>query len=845
MVIRSSMFRGLVHGILRVFLPLSEPERGQCPAKRAAVAYGDSRREALEAGPGGEVKTALNPRFILCLFFVFLALIPTPTTAHDDPLANAAYLGDGLYLTSLRDVVAETDFLRDDGEVPLYAQLWTYDADGVDDYSESILSEYVCPGENEFVLIDELAPECVPYDRTGGDITLLYADRRFDLALLQADPPPAAEPLIIDAGPLAEGALLHTPSEDLTLESGRVINIDALTGEIIKTPADNEPFLSARALVADRESEDLLIPGTPVTDSEGELRGFVIRSAGARGFISPAAEWIDDLYAANAQIQSPALTAALARAILPDQIDGAPSIGDSFAPELGNTGIDVLHYDLTLFADPTIPAIDGTAVLTIATTYPNLASFTLDLHQIMTVSEVRVDGTPVEFEHSARKLRIFLPEPLEFAAQIDVAIDYGGELQSVPTPYLPFFSIGLVADPESPRFAMVTEPDTAHTWFPGNDHPLDTATYAFHITVDEPFAAVANGIPMETDGVFHWSMPHPMTTYLATLAVADYQLIEDTAPNGIPLRHYIYNSHNLEVATEVFSGTGLAMQTLEEFFGPYPFDSYGHVLVPMRGAALETQTMSAMPFPIANTDERAVWDLVVHEMAHQWFGNRVRLGAWQDIWLNEGFATYAEWLADESRFGAERHIQLRSSAENFIARGSRTTPLAYPQPAEMFSTDSYEKGGWVLHMLREELGDDLFFAMIQEYARVFADQPVTTAAFFQFVERFAARDLTQFRQQWLEQPLIPDYALYWTTTETGAEIRLCSQRPDQHYEFDLPLQFSDDDGNSALETLTVDAQLMDASITLDFAPTDLEVDPFETVLDGIGAQQVSELPPCN
>jgi hypothetical protein len=801
---------------------------------------------------GGEEKAARIRRLLAFVPLLLLAFTRTPSAAQSDPLANAAYLGDGLYITSLREVIAESDFWQEDGGVPLYAQLWTYDADSIDDYGESVLDMASCPGEHGFVLVDEFAPECTAYDRTGPDITLIYADRRFDLALLQTSIPTDAEPITLDATPLLIDAPLQIQGEEMSVFSAQIITIDANTGALIKTPQDNEAYQIARALVAGRESTDSIQAGTPVTDSQGRLRGFVIRSAGARVFLSPTSEWIDDLHAANQQIQSEALTAVLNRAFLPNDIAGLPTIGDSYAPELGNSLIDVLHYDLTLNADPRIPAINGTATLTIAADYPNLASFSLDLRDVMQVTEVRVDGQPLEFEQSARKLRIILPEPLVFAQEIEVSIDYGGELVPVSSPYFPFYTIGAEIDPESPRFAMITEPDSANTWFPGNDHPRDAATFDFHITVDEPFDVVANGTQTAVDSnpdgtrTFHWSMPQPMTTYLALIAVADYQRIEDKTPDGFSLTHYVYASHNRALATEAFSGTGRAMETLESFFGPYPFESYGQVVVPLQSSALENQTMSAMPFAMAISSEQDNWEWIVHEMAHQWFGNRVRLGAWQDIWLNEGFATYAEWLADEARYGEDRHLEHRSSNESFIARGGRVTPLAYPTAAEMFSTDSYIKGAWVLHMLRVELGDGLFFPMVQEYVQAFADEPVTTAAFFQFVERYAQRDLTHFRQQWLQQPGIPDYALYWTPTADGADLRLCSQRPEQQYWLDVPLLFSGEDAAVSLETLAVagDVPHMDVSIALDFAPRALTVDPSEAVLDQIRAQQVSALPPC-
>lgn len=534
------------------------------------------------------------------------------------------------------------------------------------------------------------------------------------------------------------------------------------------------------------------------------------------------------------------------------QQDGAETLGDSLTPELGNGGIDVLHYDLALFVDPERPFLKGTATLTIALTQANLGSFTLDLRDFMSVSAVRVDDVVAEFEQSARKLRVFLPDPN--AAQVRVAIDYSGQPQAVDSPYFPLGRIGIEYDYQRPALAMVTEPDAANTWFPGNDHPIDTATFDFYISVPPPYTAVANGTPLAveesaTARTFHWQMSYPMTTYLATLAVAEYALIEDTAPNGIPLRHYVFADADLASAARVFSGTGRALEILEGYFGAYPYDSYGHVVTPMRGGALETQTMTVMPVDVLFVgSESAIWALVVHELAHQWFGNRVRLGAWSDIWLNEGFATLAEWLADEVRYSPQRATRSREDAQGRIAQGGRKTPLAHPRPAEMFGNDSYEKGAWVLHMLRVELGDAAFFAMLRDYLQVFADIPITTDLFFEFLDEHTGRDWAGFRQQWLEQPALPRFSLYWMPTATGVSLRVCSEEEAQRYTFAYPLLFSGGGGAAALllDFVGGDAvQHFDADFALDFPALTLQPDPDESILDAITAQKVDALPLCD
>ncbi len=530
-------------------------------------------------------------------------------------------------------------------------------------------------------------------------------------------------------------------------------------------------------------------------------------------------------------------------------IDAAPTIGDPFAPTLGNAGIDVQSVRLTLTADPIRATLDGSAALDIRLTQEDLISFSLDLRQQMSVSAVKVNDRPAAWTHEADKLRVQLPEPTPAGTQITVGVDYGGRLRPVDSPYLP----GVISGPmlASARFAFVSQPDMASAWMPSNDHPIDAASYEFVLTVPQPYEAVANGELLETrdnpDGTrtFVYAMPDEMASYLATIAVGDYTVVTDRTPEGLPLLHYVYAGTDPDQAARLFEDTPLAMAILSNYFGPYPYDSYGHVLVPLNSAALETQTLSAMPYRLGDFGDPIIWRLIVHELAHQWFGNYVRLETWADIWLNEGFATWAEWLADEDRFGADRAIRHRLRAEGALSNSRRMTPLAEPLPGEMFSLESYQKGGWVLHMLRAALGDEVFFPMLRAYLAAFAEDSVTNAEFFDFIEGYTGQDFETFRQQWLYQPGLPRYRLFWTSDGATAQVRLCSLDAAQRYTFALPIEFEDGGGARQLVTLALAGQAQtDASYTLDFLPRGARIDPYEDVLGIIDARRVNALPAC-
>lgn len=770
------------------------------------------------------IKVSLLARSLVKFTFLcLLLLIPSQavySAQQPDHLVHGAYLGNGLYITSFHNVISELS----QGDVPLYAQLWEFASDGPDESGESLLTSWLCGNE----IRPEDEGNCEPYfdfDRSvlldNGTVAsiadVLWVRRDFDLVLLQLANVDESNltPLRLDGHPM--GQTIYADFADSSIR--------ALT--------HTDPFQVVRVVQTDTGERQ---SGEPILTEDGLVSGLVMTS----DLVVPVATWLDELRAAN--LQSDKVQSLIDNSRVPAAVDGLPTIGDVYAPELGNSGIDVLHYRLELDAQPRNIRIGGTAELDIRVMTHNLASFTLDL-RLMEVDDVRLDGAPVDYTQESRKLRIELPQPLAFGTEFTLAVNYGGHLDAIRSPYIAF-EIGAVWDASG--FALVTEPDTAHTWFPCNDHPLDVATYDIVVSVAEPYSAVANGTLMNvidngSTRTFEWSMPYPMTTYLATIAVADYQLIQDVTSDGLPLLHYVATNADTEQLATIFSETPLAYDILAERFGTYPYDSYGHVIVPMPGGALETQTMSVMPnFIYGIDDPEIIWSLVVHELAHQWFGNQVRLGAWQDIWLNEGFATYAEWLADEVRYGSM--VDLLTFSEMRLRGRSRATPLAMPLQIEMFSYESYNKGAWVLHMLRNELGDELFFEMLPAYVTAFAEQPVTTNAFFQFVERFTERDLTQFREQWLERPDIPQHQLYWTVGEGGVVMRICGI--EQGFAFDLPLEFTDG-VNVERMTVRIDATtLEDVFIPLTLVPNRLTVDPHQTVLDNITAENVSGLETC-
>ncbi len=788
--------------------------------------------------------------------------------------SSGVYLGHGLILTAWQNVAGER-YLWDvaaEKAPALRHQLPFYIHDDYADPAEYALGLWLCVWEGAYrVSAVAYNSTCIAYNLAEGmRVThsiseqqvgveqLLIADRAKGIALLKvndvelADTFPELESAPLDVYHLAPRQMFYSGTlgsqgQPLTIRRPQLMT-QPLHGDfdgsaqqtwVVAVQNQSGPRLGAYTRI-----------GQPYFSQRGGVIGLVwaMDAETEQDFLTPTTHWYHQLWQINEQLQDDALATVLASALLPEAIRGKTSIGDPFALELGNSGYDIQHYDLNLQIDPTMPYLEGRATITVKATYHHLSVMSLDLRG-MSVHAVKVGGQPTSFDVQARKLVIYLPTPVGFGTVFDVVIDYSGEPAQTSTPYSRVFNVGLTYMDDPPRLAFANQPDGASTWYPCNDHPLDRATYTFHLTVPPSYTGVANGIPVEVieNGdetlIFGWRMDRPMATNLAVVAVADYRVIEEVIESGITVRHYAYNGTEAKVA-EVLSSTGLIFEYMETLFGSYPFEAYGYVVTPMPSGAIETQTMVMMPRSIVQSDgEEALFTLVAHELAHHWYGNLVTLQSWRDIWLNEGMATYAEWLALELRYGPERPLQQRFIQERGIGTNYRQTPLAYPLPHEMYGNDSYTKGAWVMHMLRIQLGDDVFFELMQTWATLYTEQAVTTNDFFRLAEQISNRDLTRFRRQWLETSGIPEYMLLWVTTEDGIQIKSCNQR-DVAYEFVVPLQIvgeTEDDHIDVNFRVSDDAIL---AIDLDFSPTELIIDPDQAVLATLTPHYTDGMPSC-
>ncbi|MBN2303865.1 MAG: hypothetical protein JXQ72_05280, partial [Anaerolineae bacterium] len=654
------------------------------------------------------------------------------------PSHFGVYLGHGLVLTNWHPWTLDGRvYTEADPPISPSRSVPVYDADGNTDPGEDLLTLTDCG--DQWLPLADAGTDCAPFARVDGAgfvfpmaenavnsdpvpvEALIYANRTHDIALFAVDAG-TVEALGVQPAHLSLAPTGADHAVVIAYQGGDLIPATLPTGTPALLPREDGDRLGGPWRVPSLvlTTFDPLPHGGPVFDAEsGDLIGLTWRAGDddpASTWMTPAAVWGHALFAANDEINSAALSAVLAETVAAP-VDGAPTVGDPLAPSLGNSGIDVLHTTLDLDFDLDSGTLHGVAALDMRATLHRLYTFTLDANGLE-IERVTINNQDAPFAAKPLKLLIQLPEAVDYGTEFQIIITYHADLEPVQSPFMPYVRIGLYQSGEW-VFAL-NQPDGASAWFPCNDHPGDRSTYDFRLRVPADLTAAANGTPLadtvHDDGTFtaHWRLDQPIATYLVVVAVGPYALVEDQTANGLPLRHYVYPDA-ADAGRAVFSYTDDTIPLFEDLFGPYPFDSYGHIIAPVSAAALETATLSLMPASLLDGSEEDSFPLMAHELSHQWFGDTVTPGTWADIWLNEGFATHAEWLALEERYGPQSAFAARTVSEEILTRGVWPDPMVDPAPTAMFTAISYDKGGWLLHMLRREIGDEVFFTLLHTY----------------------------------------------------------------------------------------------------------------------------------
>ncbi|MBV9594129.1 MAG: M1 family metallopeptidase [Actinobacteria bacterium] len=428
---------------------------------------------------------------------------------------------------------------------------------------------------------------------------------------------------------------------------------------------------------------------------------------------------------------------------------GAPSLGDPYLPQAGNGGYRVDRYELDLTYGISSNRLSGRALIALVTNQP-LTRLSLDAVGL-NVSKVAINGRRAKrYATQGAKLHVWTGDVLPAGARVTLDVRYSAN------PHPRRGRWGEIGWEELTDGVIVAgQPDGAPTWFPCNDHPSNKATYRIEITTDSPYCVLANGRLTACDvhaSQTHWvyEQPEPMSPYLATVQIGRYELVELARR---PVRELIAVPASLRPAAEAaFARQTRMMTTFTSLFGPYPFGQYSAIVTADElEIPLEAQSLSIFG---ANHLHPTYQRLIAHELAHQWFGNSLTVRTWRDIWLQEGFACYAEWLWSEQSGGqsanehARRHWKRLSDLPQDIV-------ISDPGASRMFDDRLYKRGALTLHALRSTVGDGQFFDLLRGWTAANRHGLVDTPAFVEFAEASTDVDLTDLLSTWLDRPPLP------------------------------------------------------------------------------------------
>ncbi|WP_406302666.1 M1 family metallopeptidase [Streptomyces sp. NBC_00885] len=467
-----------------------------------------------------------------------------------------------------------------------------------------------------------------------------------------------------------------------------------------------------------------------------------------------------------------AASATLVAAALPPP---APlGIGDALFPQLGNPGYDVLTYDIALvYGGSNTKPLDAVTRIGARAT-ERLDRINLDFTH-GTVRTVEVNGHPATFRSAGEDLVVEPDAAVAAGSRMTITVTHTSDPSGSPT------AGGWVRTGDG--LAMANQADAAHRVFPSNDHPADKAYFTFRVTAPNDYTVVANGVrtaKVQRGSATTWAYRtrHPMATELAQVSIGRSALVKRLGPGGLPVRDVVPAADRDQLEPWLRK-TPAHLEWMEQKVGRYPFETYGVLIADANtGFELETQTLSLFERSLFTTTALPEWyvdSVMVHELAHQWFGNSVSPRSWSDLWLNEGHATWYEALYAEEKAQRPMATRMRAAYERSDQWRTDGGPPAAPKrpvPGEkisLFRPVVYDGSALVLYALRQTIGTDAFRQLERDWVRKYRDAAATTADFASLASRIAGRDLSAFFDAWLyakRTPPMPGHPDWRSTAPT-------------------------------------------------------------------------------
>ena len=511
-----------------------------------------------------------------------------------------------------------------------------------------------------------------------------------------------------------------------------------------------------------------------------------------------------------------------------------------------NKNIDVKHYVFKLSLSDADNEITGTTMVTVNFKEAGMKNFRLDFinkttdrqNKGMVVDAVSIHKTAVDYTHGNDELIISLPAPSTKNQTITFTIQYHG---------IPFDGLRIGNTKLGDRsFFNENWPNRGRHWLPIIDHPHDKATSEFIVKAPSHYKVVSNGLLLEESELgnqtrlTHWKQSVPVSSWLFVLGVADFAVKYVDEFRGKSIQTWVYAKNREAGFYDFDEPTKKVLEFYSNYVGPYAYEKLANIQTPSVNGGMETSSaiFYGEDLVTGKRDERTR-NVVIHEIAHQWFGNAITETTWDDAWLSEGFATFFTLLFIENEYGKEEYtkgiIKARKSVydmsvkmPNFSIVSERTA-----EKEDVTSGITYQKGAWVIHMLRDLIGEKNFKKGIQNYYAKYFNANTTTDEFRAEMEKVSGKDLKLFFKQWLYQPINPTINASWTYDASTKKLQIRLNQA-QQFLYNVPVEIGYYKKGSTTPTiLTMNLKDNDQvfSFPLAAAPEKLELDPRNILLN--------------
>lgn len=506
-----------------------------------------------------------------------------------------------------------------------------------------------------------------------------------------------------------------------------------------------------------------------------------------------------------------------------------------------NPNIDVINYIFNIELSDTTDEISVDLTVDVRFLAKGIEKMRLDLvntssklqNKGMVVSGVSSNGNPLKFSHINDELFIHLPEPSQKNQRIKIQIQYKG---------IPANGLKIANNMHGDRtFFSDNWPNRGRHWLATVDHPSDKAMCEFIVTAPDHYQIVSNGLKIEETNLdnnkrlTHWKQSVPIASWLYVLGAADFAVQYVDEFDGKSIQTWVFKQDRDAGFYDFAEPTKKVLEFYSEYVGPFSYEKLANIQSNSVSGGMEAASAILYSASSVKGDRNTRWrNVVIHEIAHQWFGNAVTEYDWDDIWLSEGFATYFTLLFIEHEYGRDAFVDgLKSSqksVDDFYEKNPKYTIIHnnLKDMKDVTSSQTYQKGSWILHMLRGMIGTDTFWKGIKIYYKKHQDLNATTDDFKRVMEEVSGRDLTVFFEQWLYKPGTLSLKGNWKYDKRKGEVTVdMNQVQTDGSVFEMPLEIELDFGNNIKQIEVIQIKGKSNSFRLKVAtePKNILVDP--------------------